>query len=83
MLSAISGRGEWAVMVFDVSLARSIGTSCRLDGAIISSAGFRIAKGGRFLKGVLRGGVTSEASWDCGYAQGFSYRSPEFFRRRL
>jgi hypothetical protein len=64
MLSAISGRGEWAVTVFDVSLARSIGTSCRLDGAIISSAGFRIAQGGRFLKGVLRGGgVTSEASW--------------------
>jgi hypothetical protein len=73
MLSAISDRGEWAVTVFNVSLARSIGTSCRLDGAIISSAGFRIAQGGRFLKGVLRGGgVTSEALWTVGTLKGLA-----------
>jgi hypothetical protein len=72
MLSVISGKGEWAVTVFDVSLARSIGASYRSDGAIISSAGFRIAQGRRFLKGVLRGGVASEASWTVGTLKGLA-----------
>ena len=64
MLSAISGNGEWAIAVFDVSLARRSGVSCGSDGAIISSPDFRIAQGGAFLKGVLRGGdVASEVSW--------------------
>jgi hypothetical protein len=65
------GKGEWAVAVFDVSLARRLGVSCRSDGAIISSVGFRIAQGGRFLKGVLRGGgVASEALWTAGTLKG-------------
>ena len=77
MLSAISGKGEWAVTVFDVSLARSIGASCRSDGAIISSADFRIAQGGRFLKGVLRGGgVASEASWTVDTFKGLDELDP-------
>jgi len=73
MLSAISGKGEWTIAVFGVSLAWRIRVLCRSDGAIISSTGFRIAQGGRFLKGVLRGGVASEASWTAGTLKGSAF----------
>jgi hypothetical protein len=75
MLSAISGNGEWAIAVFDVSLVRRSGVSCGSDGAIISSPDFRIAQGEAFLKGVLRGGdVASEVSWTTDTLKGLARR---------